>query len=78
MGAPLARDLEQVRDPPIAQHLEASERERRPRAVAREALAAEIIVGYNADRSMNIEPVARRREAPLAALKVCVLRRVRR
>ena len=72
MGAPLARHLEQVRDPPVAQHLDPIEREGRPRAVADEALAPEIVVGREAHGAMDVEPVTRRREATLAALEVCV------
>jgi hypothetical protein len=39
MGAPLPRDLQQVRDPPVAQHLDPIERERRRDAVQRRILA---------------------------------------
>jgi hypothetical protein len=74
MGAPLPRDLEQIRDPPLAQHLDPIERERRPRAGTHETLATDIVVGREAHGTVNIEPVARRREAPLAPLEVPVFR----
>jgi len=63
-GASLARHLQQVRDPPIAQHLDPIERERRPRKGAHQALATFIVVGREAHGAMDVEPVAGRRQAP--------------
>jgi RNA polymerase sigma factor (sigma-70 family) len=72
MGVPLARHLQQVGDPPIAQHLDSIERERRTSAIADEALATSIVVGREAHGAMDVEPVARRREAPFTPLEICV------
>ena len=73
MGAPFTRDLEQIRNPPIAHHRESLERERWSSAVAHEALATEIVVGREAHGTVNIEPIARCRAV---AAREIVLERI--
>ena len=72
MGPPPAWTLEQVRNPSIRQHLDSIECEGRTRAIAHEPLAALVVALRDAHGTVDIEAVARRREAPLPALHVCI------
>lgn len=49
--------LEPVRYAPARQSAQPFERERRTRSVSRQALAPEIVAGFDADASMHVEPI---------------------
>ena len=58
LAAPSAVDvLEPVRYAPARQSAQPFERERRTRSVSRQALAPEIVAGFDADASMHVEPI---------------------
>src|SRR5438552_3767321 len=78
MSAPLARRLHQIGDSTISQKLDAIERQWRPRAVAKESLAAFVIVRGDAHCAVDIEAVARCRKAPLLPIESAIARVVRR
>ena len=72
VGSPPTRDLQAVRHSSIRKHLDAIEREGWARAIAQKELAALVVAGCDAHGTVDVEAVARRREAPLPALHVGV------
>ncbi len=58
LAAPSAADvLEPVRYAPARQSAQPFERERRTRSVSRQALAPEIVAGFDADAGVHVEPI---------------------
>ena len=72
MGPSPTRDLQQIRHPSVREPLDSIERERRARAIAHEPLATLVVVSRDAHGTVDVEAVARCREAPLPAFHVCV------
>jgi hypothetical protein len=65
VGRPFAGVLDRVGDAAVGQHREPLEREGRPRAVADQLLARDVVVSADADGGVEVEAVEQRRLAVL-------------